>query len=507
MDIKKILACGAALALLGGALTVNAADNPIIPSIFASAEESSTVVELAHVGDRYNVSLGNASGTPTWTSADEKIATVVSTGGLNAQITAVSVGTTTIYASLADQTVALTVKVLAEAEEVEQTIQLPDLVFGENQNTANTALDGADAADFQWSSSDESVATVDAKGTITAVGKGTCVITAVNGKTTYKINVTSNYDGTQDPTDPVVIERSEVVKLSNDKVSQKISIGELPEGVSPVWSSSDTNIATVDQSGTVTAVSSGECKVNVQIGTTIYSFKVESTYDPSQGIPEKELSSITLSDSTPSRTINVSAPEGAQIKWSSSDESVATVDQKGTVTATGSGSCKIIAYYGGVNYIVKVESTYTGQAPTAPTAEINGIGQTLQLSGGEGVKSWSSSDEKVATVDSTGKVTATGLGQAVITAEFENGTSTQINVVVNPKTVYGDATEDGTVNLNDAVAILQFVALRQKYPLTEQGQRNADCYNPGDGISGKDALAIQMLDAKVIKTLPLIENN
>ena len=507
MDIKKILACGAALALLGGALTVNAADNPIIPSIFASAEESSTVVELAHVGDRYNVSLGNASGTPTWTSADEKIATVVSTGGLNAQITAVSVGTTTIYASLADQTVALTVKVLAEAEEVEQTIQLPDLVFGENQNTANTALDGADAADFKWSSSDESVATVDANGTITAVGKGTCVITAVNGKTTYKINVTSNYDGTQDPTDPVVIERSEVVKLSNDKVSQKISIGELPEGVTPVWSSSDTKIATVDQSGTVTAVSSGECKVNVQIGTTIYSFKVESTYDPSQGIPEKELSSITLSDSTPSRTINVSAPEGAQIKWSSSDESVATVDQKGTVTATGSGSCKIIAYYGGVNYIVKVESTYTGQAPTAPTAEINGIGQTLQLSGGEGVKSWSSSDEKVATVDSTGKVTATGLGQAVITAEFENGTSTQINVVVNPKTVYGDATEDGTVNLNDAVAILQFVALRQKYPLTEQGQRNADCHNRGDGISGKDALAIQMLDAKVIKTLPLIENN
>ena len=331
MDIKKILACGAALALLGGALTVNAADNPIIPSIFASAEESSTVVELAHVGDRYNVSLGNASGTPTWTSADEKIATVVSTGGLNAQITAVSVGTTTIYASLADQTVALTVKVLAEAEEVEQTIQLPDLVFGENQNTANTALDGADAADFKWSSSDESVATVDAKGTITAVGKGTCVITAVNGKTTYKINVTSNYDGTQDPTDPVVIERSEVVKLSNDKVSQKISIGELPEGVTPVWSSSDTKIATVDQSGTVTAVSSGECKVNVQIGTTIYSFKVESTYDPSQGIPEKELSSITLSDSTPSRTINVSAPEGAQIKWSSSNESVATVDQKGTV--------------------------------------------------------------------------------------------------------------------------------------------------------------------------------
>ncbi|MBQ8961810.1 MAG: Ig-like domain-containing protein [Ruminococcus sp.] len=505
MDIKKLLACGAVLALLGGAITVNAADNPIIPSIFASAEDASNVVELAHVGDKYDVSLGNASGTPVWTSANEKIATVKSTGGLSAQITAVSVGTTTIYASLADQTVALTVKVLAEAEDEEQTITLPDLVFGENQNTANTALDGADPADFQWSSSDESVAVVDANGTITAVGKGTCQITAVSGKTTYIINVTSNYSGGQDPTSPTVIERSEVVKLSNEKVSQKISIGQLPEGITPVWSSTDTKVATVDQSGTVTAVDTGECKVLVQLGTTTYSFKVESTYDPSQGIPEKELSSITLSDSTPSRTININAPEGAEVIWSSSDESVAVVDQSGTVTAKGSGTCKIIAYYGGVNYIVNVESTYTGQAPTAPTAQISGIGQTLQLSGGDNVESWSSSDESVATVDGSGKVTSTGLGEAVITATFKNGSTTTVNVVVVPATVYGDANVDGKVDLTDAVAILQYVALPAKYPLTEQGKKNADCHCPGDGIGGKDALAIQMLDAKVISALPLIE--
>lgn len=65
--------------------------------------------------------------------------------------------------------------------------------------------------------------------------------------------------------------------------------------------------------------------------------------------------------------------------------------------------------------------------------------------------------------------------------------------------VYGDANEDTSVNLNDAVAILQFVALPAKYALTEQGAVNADVVDNGtSGVNGFDALAVQMADAKLI---------
>ncbi|MCM1131844.1 MAG: 1,4-beta-glucanase [Ruminococcus flavefaciens] len=69
-------------------------------------------------------------------------------------------------------------------------------------------------------------------------------------------------------------------------------------------------------------------------------------------------------------------------------------------------------------------------------------------------------------------------------------------------TLLGDANEDGIVDVADAAAIIQHLGNKDKYALSEQGAKNADCYNPGDGVSGMDALAIQKLKAKMIKELP-----
>ncbi|HBB19157.1 MAG TPA: glycoside hydrolase [Ruminococcus sp.] len=63
---------------------------------------------------------------------------------------------------------------------------------------------------------------------------------------------------------------------------------------------------------------------------------------------------------------------------------------------------------------------------------------------------------------------------------------------------WGDANVDGKVDLNDAVAILQYAALPKKYALDEQGALNADVIDNGtSGVTGIDALAIQMFDAKL----------
>ncbi|MBR5514552.1 MAG: lysophospholipase [Ruminococcus sp.] len=71
-----------------------------------------------------------------------------------------------------------------------------------------------------------------------------------------------------------------------------------------------------------------------------------------------------------------------------------------------------------------------------------------------------------------------------------------------PAVVYGDANCDGDVTIADAAAILQHLGNYDKYSLSEQGALNADCYNPSDGITPADALAVQKLDAKQLEVLP-----
>lgn len=69
----------------------------------------------------------------------------------------------------------------------------------------------------------------------------------------------------------------------------------------------------------------------------------------------------------------------------------------------------------------------------------------------------------------------------------------------------GDSNCDGRVTIADATAIIQALGNADEYSLSEQGAKNADCYNPGDGVTGKDANAIQHLEAKLITQLPVIE--
>ncbi len=68
--------------------------------------------------------------------------------------------------------------------------------------------------------------------------------------------------------------------------------------------------------------------------------------------------------------------------------------------------------------------------------------------------------------------------------------------------VYGDANCDGKVEIADATLILQYLTNKDEFQLTDQGMLNADCSSVGDGVTASDALAIQKLDAGVIKELP-----
>ena len=74
----------------------------------------------------------------------------------------------------------------------------------------------------------------------------------------------------------------------------------------------------------------------------------------------------------------------------------------------------------------------------------------------------------------------------------------------------GDVNADGAVNLNDAVAVLQYVALSAKYPLEADALYAADVCNPGtSGINGNDALVIMMVDVGLLEQgkLPVISSD
>lgn len=89
--------------------------------------------------------------------------------------------------------------------------------------------------------------------------------------------------------------------------------------------------------------------------------------------------------------------------------------------------------------------------------------------------------------------------------ENEEGTSDSSSSSAEKDIMYGDANCDDIVSIADSVLIMQSLSNADEYKLSAAGQKNADVVSVGDGITNKDALAIQMIEAKLLeqKDLPL----
>ena len=216
----------------------------------------------------------------------------------------------------------------------------------ESSATAETAADSK--TEVEWSSSDESVATVDETGSVTAVAAGEATITAtvkdteLSAACTVMVKVTAN-----ELTVPDVLE----IKL-NDTDSGVLNAVYTPDdatNVSVRYVSDDEAIATVDEAGKVTAHTPSECDITstllqdgaeIAVKTTHVNafYAVESiTLDKTEGILNVG-NTVTITATV--------APEEATnpaVTWSSSDESVATVDETGKVTAVAVGNATIAA--------------------------------------------------------------------------------------------------------------------------------------------------------------------
>ena len=349
---------------------------------------------------------------------------------------------------------------------IEVSPNMVSLEVGRTQQLVATAKasDGAvvSGVNYTWSSSNTAVATISAGGLATAVSVGTATIRATgNGIVSEPstINVTE-----PPPPEPVVAgvtvsPPEETIEVGGTKqFAAKASTAdgmEIPD-VEFTWSSSDEMVATVDSDGLATGVGAGEAMITAKAGSISGTATLTVAEPPP---PEPVVSTVTVSPTAMTIVVGgmfqftavATTAEGMVVDdvdftWMSDDTDVVTVDETGLVTAIGSGTAMITA---AGNSVTSMPATVTVEesAPTIATVTIMDampvmleIGDTHQLMAvartSEGIMiggvtfEWSSDDNEVATVDSTGLITAVATGMADITAMADEITSDPVSVTV-----------------------------------------------------------------------------
>ena len=222
--------------------------------------------------------------------------------------------------------------------------------------------------DIVWESSDETVATVNNTGIITARRGGNCTITGTCGDKEVSVQVICAF------TVPSTVLDMNYSDITMDHEGQEVQMKidyELTEEqiAATVWESSDPAVASVDEDGLVTAVADGTAVISAAIGDYTASCIVRCVnVTGNKGVnPDDSEYVISHEDVTLARkgeyfqlTIkSILGNEVPEFTWKSSDSEVATVDSKGVVTAVADGTCKITTTVGEDKFecIVRVHIT------------------------------------------------------------------------------------------------------------------------------------------------------
>ena len=390
----------------------------------------------------------------TWSSSNEKVATVDENGN----VTAVNNGICKITATTTDgtnKTASCDVKVDIKAKSISfsstsykitdlgQTPSFKPKILPENTANKNVT----------WKSSDSSIATVSSTtGVINAVSNGTCKIIATTKDGT---NLSASMDIIVD-----IKAKSVALDKTSLKIASKNSTNKLVATVTPsqanqkvAWSSSNGKIATVDSKGRVKAVSNGKCKI---IATTTDGTNRTASCDVTVDIKfvtgiSFDFNSYTITNvnQTPVFRPNItpSDAEDKNVRWSSSNTKVATVSSSGVIKAAGNGTCKITAtttdgtnLSASFNITVNIKATKITLDKTkielTTGKETEKITSSIEPSIANKAVKYTSSNTSIATVSSDGVVTAAGSGTCKITAAPTDGSkvTASCDVTVNIKT-------------------------------------------------------------------------
>ena len=222
--------------------------------------------------------------------------------------------------------------------------------------------------------------------------------------------------------------------------------GRVMTGIPVSWHSSSPPVATVDQSGLVTAAGNGSSYVGAMAGDAMDSARVVVEQRPASLWirPGQPLRMAALAD-TVRLTVEVLDPNGrlipgAAVTWSADHPKVATVTRDGLVTAVSNGSTTIEAASGDLRDFVLVSVRQVPSvirlSPPDDTLTFESLRDTVRLSAEvldanghevEGVQvAWATTDLQVATVDRDGLITARGNGTSTISASTHTVTASTL---------------------------------------------------------------------------------
>ena len=229
------------------------------------------------------------------------------------------------------------------------------------------------------------------------------------------------------------------------------------------WTSSDESVATVDATGMVVAVSAGEADITASVTDSEMSAVCKVTVKvAAKDITVPDNLDVKLNDgneTTVEATVSPADATDVKVSYASTDEAVATVDKDGKVQILQPGECDIATTLTqeGKKVVEKkthIKAFYEVEGITLDKTEgILTAGNTVTLNAtvlpeeiaDETIVTWTSSDEKVATVDENGKVTAIAAGEATITANAGEK-STTYKLTVQAKKVVQNTTSNKSSN-------------------------------------------------------------
>lgn len=308
------------------------------------------------------------------------------------------------------------------------------------QLNATVSPSTATRKDITWSSSKSSVASVSSSGLVTAVSEGTTKITATadGKKGECTVTVFKGFVAVSE----VKLGKTEVTLYVGEEETLTASV--LPDNATDktiTWTSSDKSIASVE-SGKVKAVKKGEATITAKAGDKTAEAKIV-VLAPVSGITlnKNRLDLIIGETETLTATITpADADPKEPITWTTSDETIATVDG-GKVTAVKEGEATVTATSDGksATCIVKVDYIHVSEISLDITEKTLYVGETLNLTATVSPENstyktveWTSSDKSVATVDAEGKVNAIGKGTTTITAKADGKEATCKLTVLAP---------------------------------------------------------------------------
>ncbi len=371
--------------------------------------------------------------TVSWSSSDDKVATVSASG----EVTAVAGGKCTITATtnsggkVASCSVTVTQGVTGiRFENAKITMYETEAITLSPIITPATATDTS----VTWASTNSQIASVSAGGIVTARAAGTAIITATTKDGGYSDSVTITVTKMVAVTGIYIADNNISMLAGN---TYAISAQIFPSNASNkniIWESSDTSVAAVFNGGEVSANGPGTCTITATTVDGGYSYRC--TVKVTQGVTGIKLSKTKLNvPVSSSKTLTASVvPANATNKkfsWHCADTSIATVSNKGIVTGKKPGtttvtvmteegsfsaSCTVVVYTPANGIKINSDKITLGKgAKTVLTATV-----TPADVSNKGVE-WSSSDASVASVNATGQVSGLKVGSAVITAKTADG--------------------------------------------------------------------------------------